>query len=122
VVNNQGASVTDLVPYDPPVPRRALTESETDNRRNTLLDAALTVFGRDGDDATVAAIAIEAGIAKGSFYTYFDGKEDLVVALRARFVEELMSRATAIFERVGQADLLDLADEMVASLVDVPTS
>jgi AcrR family transcriptional regulator len=100
------------------VPRRAFTEAETDDRRNLLLDAAVQVFRDQGDEATVSAIAIEAGIAKGSFYTYFRSKEELIVAMRERFVAEVMDRATAIFERVGHEDLLDLADEMVASLVD----
>jgi AcrR family transcriptional regulator len=109
---------TDAVSYAPPVPRRAFTEAETDDRRNLLLDAAVRVLGAQGDDATVSAIALEAGIAKGSFYTYFRSKEELVVALRERFVADVMDRATAIFDRVGREDLLDLADEMVASLVD----
>jgi AcrR family transcriptional regulator len=121
VVKNQDPAVTvapDTVSYAQPVPRRAFTEAETDDRRNLLLDAAVRVFQALGDDATVSAIAVDAGIAKGSFYTYFRSKEELVVALRERFVAEVMDRATAIFDRVGREDLVDLADEMVASLVD----
>ena len=108
----------DVVSYARRVPRRALTEAETDDRRNRLLDAAVRAFATQGDDATVSAIAVEAGVAKGSFYTYFKSKEELVVALRERFVDDVMARATTIFDRVGQEDLLGLADEMVASLVD----
>ncbi|MEY2471451.1 MAG: hypothetical protein QOK28_780 [Actinomycetota bacterium] len=121
MVNNQEGSVTatsDAVSYAQAVPRRAFTEAETDDRRNLLLDAAVRVFQTQGEDATVSAIAVDAGIAKGSFYTYFKSKEELVVALRERFVADVMDRATAIFDRVGSEDLLDLADEMVASLVD----
>ncbi len=47
-------------------------------RHRQLLDAALRVFARDGfDGASVAAIADEAGVAKGSVYLYFDSKEAL---------------------------------------------
>jgi AcrR family transcriptional regulator len=43
--------------------------------RAQLLDAARVVFERDGFlDARVADIAAVAGIAHGSFYTYFDSK------------------------------------------------
>jgi AcrR family transcriptional regulator len=43
--------------------------------RAQLLDAARVVFERDGFlDARVADIAAVAGLAHGSFYTYFDSK------------------------------------------------
>jgi TetR/AcrR family fatty acid metabolism transcriptional regulator len=49
-----------------------------DARQRQILDAALRVFARDGfDGASVANIADEAGIAKGSVYLYFDSKEAL---------------------------------------------
>jgi AcrR family transcriptional regulator len=59
-----------------------------DIRRTELLDAAARLFQRDGYEAvTVAAIAAEAGVAKGTFYLYFDSKEALVESLRHRFSE-----------------------------------
>ena len=44
--------------------------------RRRLIDAARRVFERDGYlEARVADIAAAAGVAHGSFYTYFDSKE-----------------------------------------------
>jgi AcrR family transcriptional regulator len=46
--------------------------------RAALVEAAQKVFERDGYlDARVADIAAAAGVAHGSFYTYFDSKEDV---------------------------------------------
>lgn len=55
-----------------------LSSPKRDMRQRQLLDAALRVFSRDGfDGASVASIADEAGVAKGSVYLYFDSKEAL---------------------------------------------
>lgn len=55
-----------------------LSSPKRDMRQRQLLDAALRVFARDGfDGASVASIADEAGVAKGSVYLYFDSKEAL---------------------------------------------
>ncbi|WCT71995.1 TetR/AcrR family transcriptional regulator [Sphingomonas naphthae] len=50
--------------------------------RRKLLDAAAVEFGTRGyAEASVSGIAIRAGVALGSFYTYFEGKEPLFRAL-----------------------------------------
>lgn len=57
-------------------------EEYLEERRELLLDAALTVLSRDGfDKATMAAIAEQAGIAKGTVYNYFQSKEDVLAAV-----------------------------------------
>lgn len=46
--------------------------------RRRLLDAARTVFERDGFlDARIADIATEAGVSHGTFYTYFTSKAEI---------------------------------------------
>ncbi len=48
----------------------------------TLLDAAAAEFGEKGfHDSSVVSITSRAGVALGSFYTYFDSKESLFRAL-----------------------------------------
>jgi AcrR family transcriptional regulator len=48
------------------------------NTRARLVKAAVRVFERDGFlNARVADIAAAAGVAHGSFYTYFNSKEDV---------------------------------------------
>lgn len=57
-----------------------------EKRRNELLDAALQLLLRESYDKTsVAAITREAGVSKGTFYVYFDSKEELLEALIERF-------------------------------------
>lgn len=65
-------------------PKPAVPESKAPVRRRgqrtraRLLDAAQRVFERDGYlDARVADISAAARVAHGSFYTYFDSKEDV---------------------------------------------
>jgi AcrR family transcriptional regulator len=62
------------------------------DRRSQLLTSARTVFAKKGyDDATVSEIVGRAGVAQGTFYLYFPGKESLAGAfaelLSERFAE-----------------------------------
>jgi AcrR family transcriptional regulator len=58
--------------------------------RAQLVRAAQKVFQRDGYlDARVADIAAAAGVAHGSFYTYFDSKEDVFRELAEAVVKEV---------------------------------
>jgi AcrR family transcriptional regulator len=48
--------------------------------RDAILDAALKLFDEKGFDlVTIDAITRAAGVAKGSFYTYFAAKSDIIV-------------------------------------------
>ena len=74
-----------------------LPSSDTEDRmlnakalrtRSRLLAAARTVFERDGFlAARVVDIATEAGVAHGSFYTYFDSKQRIFRAVVADFTK-----------------------------------
>lgn len=82
-----------------------------------LLDAARVVIARDGyATAKIADIAALAGTAMGSFYTYFDGKEHLLVALAVDFKHDVGHRFAAI-ETKGRA-LLDVMRDAVSSYWD----
>ena len=55
------------------------------------MDAARRVFERDGFlAARITDITAEAGVAAGSFYTYFNGKEDALAAVMAEVQEEML--------------------------------
>jgi AcrR family transcriptional regulator len=57
-------------------------------RREELLDAAETLFLVQGIAATsVDAIVAGADVAKGTFYLHFDSKEQLLAALRQRYID-----------------------------------
>ncbi|MFI6599204.1 TetR/AcrR family transcriptional regulator [Nonomuraea sp. NPDC050536] len=58
--------------------------------RAELLEAARRVFERDGYlDTRVADIAAEAGVAHGSFYTYFSSKQDVFRSLAQEVSRQL---------------------------------
>jgi AcrR family transcriptional regulator len=98
--------------------RKRVTKSP-DERRQDILDAALSVFAEKGiARTTVADIAEAAGVAKGTFYLYFDSKENLVGALKEGFVDEILDHASALYGRVGKDDWWALVDETVTSFVD----
>jgi len=53
-----------------------------ENTRNKLLQAAETEFGEKGfHDAAISGITQRAGVALGTFYTYFDSKEEIFRSL-----------------------------------------
>lgn len=59
-----------------------------------LLDAAAVEFGEKGfHEASISSITRRAGVALGSFYTYFDGKDVLFQALVRDMSEAVMLRA-----------------------------
>ncbi len=56
-------------------------------RREQILDAALTAFCRGGYHGThVAHVIREAGVARGTFYLYFDSKHEVFAALVDRML------------------------------------
>lgn len=69
---------------------------QPDLRRASLIAAAGELFVAKGVDATtVDDIAAQAGVAKGTFYHYFQTKADMLDALRTRFCDVFMDRVTA---------------------------
>lgn len=59
--------------------------------REALVRAAQRVFERDGYlDARITDITTEAGVAAGSFYTYFTGKEAVFEAVMGEVSEAML--------------------------------
>lgn len=81
-----------------------LTPAET---RQRLLDAAATVFGRDGfEGARVAQIAEEAGLSVGALYNHYGSKADLLAAVVERHSAEELGRLLAAGQPMGVIDLI----------------
>jgi AcrR family transcriptional regulator len=67
------------------------------------------VFERDGYlDARVTDITAEAGMSSGSFYTYFDGKEAVFIAVVDEFQDQMLHPGLA--QRLGSDDAETLVD------------
>lgn len=59
-------------------------------RRAELAGAAARVFADQGVAGTVVSDIVKAaGVAQGTFYLYFDSKDDVVLAVAEQFVAEL---------------------------------
>ena len=98
--------------------RKRVTKSP-DVRRQELMDAAVRVFADKGiAKTTVSDITDSAGVAKGTFYLYFDSKELLIGALKERLVDEILAHATEQYSRVGREDWWALVDSVIESFVD----
>ncbi|QFT76914.1 TetR/AcrR family transcriptional regulator [Erythrobacter sp. THAF29] len=96
----------------------------TERGRRTLrklLDASAVEFGEKGfHEASVSSITRRAGVALGSFYTYFESKDALFRALVADMSENVKSSARAALsddmapleiERAALAAFLEFASE-----------
>lgn len=70
-------------------------------RRRALLEAADRVILREGPEASMAAIATEAGISKPILYRHFGDKSGLYQALAERHTGKLMDAVRAAFLSEG---------------------
>ena len=79
------------------IPQQADREPRTARGRKTqraLLDAAAVEFGEKGfHEGSISGITRRAGVALGSFYTYFVSKDEIFRALVRTF--SLMSATSA---------------------------
>lgn len=99
----------------PPMPRQQ-TPTETPSaargetfrgtsKRERILRAAIDVFAEHGYfNAKVAQIAKAAGVADGTIYLYFDGKEDLLTSI---FREHARSSLTALDQQLANVNRAD---------------
>jgi TetR/AcrR family transcriptional regulator, fatty acid metabolism regulator protein len=79
--------------------------SQPEEKRKLILDAAVTVFARDGyHTSRVADIASEAGIAHGLLYHYFPSKESVLATLFRENWADLLARFRAVEESSEPAD------------------
>jgi TetR/AcrR family fatty acid metabolism transcriptional regulator len=66
------------------------------DRRDAILRAATDVFaGRGFFNAQVADVARAAGVAAGTVYLYFDGKDDLLISIFERTMRDAIAEGRA---------------------------
>jgi AcrR family transcriptional regulator len=69
-------------------------------RRRDILASAQRVFAAKGyAAASVDEIALAAGVAKGSIYNYFRGKEDLFAQLFAEEMAQMRNQITQVMDK-----------------------
>jgi len=70
-------------------------------KRELILKAATRVFAQNGYfQSQVADVARVAGVAAGTVYLYFKGKDDLLVSIFERSMNEVLGEARAAVEAV----------------------
>jgi AcrR family transcriptional regulator len=71
------------------------TRVDAQANRARLLEAATAVLAEQGPSVDVKAIADRAGLAVGTIYRHFAGKDELVAAVMAAAVQEFSDAVTA---------------------------
>ena len=68
-------------------------ERQSVDRRERIIDNATELFAAKGYHGTTIDEIVQAtGIAKGTFYVYFDSKEDILVEVIKRLIENTLAR------------------------------
>ena len=85
------------------------------DKRQAILDAAFTVFAREGyAHAGVDVIAAEAGVAKATVYSHFGDKETLLRQAIAASADQALTQNLAVVDR-----LTTRGDDLRSTLEDV---
>lgn len=93
-----------VVPPERPGPRGGKRDTNRRQRTRQIADAALELFLERGiERVTIDDIARRAGVAKGSFYRYFEGKSELVDALLRPLAERVETAMDHCEAALGQA-------------------
>ncbi|MEX5635807.1 TetR/AcrR family transcriptional regulator [Parafrankia sp. FMc2] len=78
------------------------------DKRQAILEAAFVIFAREGyAQASVDAIAAEAGVAKPTIYNHLGGKENLFLHAMTATAERTTARSLAVVSRLA-VDAADL--------------
>ncbi|GAB6276179.1 MAG: hypothetical protein SAMD01599839_07190 [Rectinema sp.] len=85
---------------NPPLTKRKLQARET---RKRILESALSLFREKGfDQVSIDEITSTAGVSKGSFYTYFQTKSDIIIE-EFRLIDYFYEKKEAIILRNSDA-------------------
>ncbi|MGW6570421.1 TetR/AcrR family transcriptional regulator [Streptomyces sp. NPDC054975] len=95
-----------------PYRRTPAVQARLDDRRATVVDAALALLAEHGyAGCTMAAVAARAGIATGSVYRHFPSKAELAVEL---FRTVVSREVAAVAEAAGRPGHAGAAERVVA--------
>lgn len=89
-----------------------------ETRRTEILDAAERVFVERGVDAArLDEITNRADVAIGTLYLHFSSKDDLVLALRTRFIDRLVERQEVAVQRLPADNWVARVDAWLSDAV-----
>jgi AcrR family transcriptional regulator len=101
--------------------QRAIGTEDKEARRQQILDAAERLFLKHpGRMASVSEVAQAAGLAKGTVYLYFPGKEEMLLALHERHVAHFFGALAQKIAERGPLDFDDIFPVTRAHLLRLP--
>jgi AcrR family transcriptional regulator len=87
-----------------------------EDKRALICDVAFDEFAEfPFDQASINRIVSNSGIAKGSFYQYFDDKKDLFLYLMGLITEEKINYLSPIIRNPAEHDIFTLIKELFLS-------
>lgn len=96
----------------PAASERQQHRRSADEKRRMIYCAALKIFSEEGyHQATMEKIAALSGVAKGTVYTYFKSKEDLLDQLLEEYYQEIVEKISAICSQ--ETDILQQIRELI---------
>lgn len=92
-----------------------------EQRINQLLDAAISLWLQNPERIpSVAEVANEAGLAKGTIYLYFKSKEDLLLAAHERHAQAFFTALIARASKRKRMNFDDVMQLMLDHAIGVP--
>lgn len=93
---------------------------QTGDVRQTIVDAAVQLFERDGYEATsVNKIMARIGMTKGAFYHHFQNKEEILITIHDIFIQQELDALTRIeSEQEDPREALAQTVEMIIGSVE----
>jgi AcrR family transcriptional regulator len=100
---------------------RAIATEDKAERRQEILDAVEALYLEHPDRMpNVAEVAEKAGVAKGTVYLYFPGKEEMLLALHELHVERFFSQLGKKLREPGPLDFDDIFPVTRDHMIRVP--
>jgi AcrR family transcriptional regulator len=86
---------------------------------DALVEATARLLVEEGWDGTSTnKIAAKAGVSVGSLYQYFEGKEQLVIAVGERHHQQLMAVIAGAAAGVADKELPEMVDSIIGAMLE----
>lgn len=103
------------------IKQRAVMAHDKEVRHDAILDAAARLLARAPERiASVAEVAQEAGLAKGTVYLYFARKEELLMALHERNVVAFFEALIARLDSAPPLAVCDVLEVVHRHMIEPP--
>ncbi len=99
-----------------------VSEAHKEARRAQIVDAALRCFQRKGfHPTTMDDIVRESGLSAGAVYTYFRGKDDLIVEVGSHRLDDVQTTIAALAVAEPVPAPADVVARLVERVVEITT-